>query len=483
MKLIFKSNFHKKVGMKIKISNIFLYKFAVTFILILCVKIAFAQTFIQNTEADSLFIPPLNYEYIPDATYDQIQERLLKINSEIPLNFNTRVKSFVDYFTVRDREYTKMVLSRSTYYFPIFEEILAKHNLPDELKYLAIVESGLKSTARSWAAAVGLWQFIYYTGRSYGLHADWYIDERMDPVKSTEAAARYIKSLYTMFGDWELALAAYNCGPGNVRKAIRRSGYKKKFWDIYRYLPRETRGYVPQFVAITYTFNYAEEHNFFLEDSEYMYPMATDTIMVRNFLNLTTLSKMLDICEEDIEFLNPSIKRKAIPQSSKYFSVRIPLDKMKLLNENRFLILDSASKTGRKELEYLARNSVGSTYGRDKVIHRVGRGDVLGRIAQRYHVKVSDIKKWNSLHSNTIRVGQRLNIWLTPNSYIASVVKKKPTVTQNMVVDGTKYHIVQPGDTLWDISNAYSDMSIEKLKKLNNLKSNSIIPGQKLVVG
>lgn len=465
------------------LNKIFIYKFAVTFILILWVKIACAQTFLQDLEADSLFIPPLTYEYIPDATYDQINERLKRINSEMPLNFNTRVKSFVDYFTVREREYTKMVLRRSTYYFPIFEEILAKYNLPDELKYLAIVESGLKSTARSWAAAVGLWQFVYYTGRSYDLHADWYVDERMDPVKSTEAAARYIKSLYNMFGDWELALAAYNCGPGNVRKAIRRSGYKKKFWDIYRYLPRETRGYLPQFVAITYAFNYAEEHNFILDDSEYIYPMATDTIMVRNFLNLTTLGNMLDVCEEDMEFLNPSIKRKAIPQSTKYFSVRIPNDKMKLFTEHRSLILDSASKTGKKELEYMARNSVGSTYGRDKVIHRVRSGDVLGRIAQRYHVKLSDVKKWNNLHSNTIMVGQRLNIWLTPNSYTASVAKKKPTVKQNMLVNGTKYHIVQPGDTLWDISKAYSDMSIEKLKKLNNLKSNSIKPGQKLVIG
>ena len=442
-----------------------------------------AQTFISDTESDSLFIPPLTYEYIPDATYDEIEKRLKKIESTIPLNFNTRVKSFVDYFTVRDREYTKMVLRRSTYYFPIFEEILAKHQLPDELKYLAIVESGLNSTARSWAAAVGLWQFIYYTGRTYGLHADWYVDERMDPVKATEAAAKYIRSLYNMFGDWELALAAYNCGPGNVRKAIRRSGYKRKFWDIYRYLPRETRGYVPQFVAITYAFNHTEEHNLLLDETEFLHPMATDTIMVRNFCNLSTLGKLIGACEEDIEFLNPSIKRKAVPQSTKYFSIRIPADKMEIFAANRIAILDSASKTGKKELEYLARNTVGSTYGRDKIIHRVRSGDVLGRIAQRYHVRVSDIKKWNNLRSNTIRVGQRLNIWLTPNSYTASTAKKKPTEAQSLVVDGRKYHIVQPGDTLWDISKAYSNMSIEKIKKLNNLRSNKIKPGQKLVIG
>jgi membrane-bound lytic murein transglycosylase D len=273
----------------------YIYKLAVTFILFFSVNGVFAQKTIENLKPDSLFIAPLTYDYIPDATYDQIKKRLVDINSTIPLNFNNTVKSFVDYFTVRNREYTKMVVSRSTYYFPMFEEIFAKHGLPDELKYLAIVESGLKPTAQSWAAAVGLWQFVYLTGQSYGLHVDWYIDERMDPVKSTEAAARYIKSLYNMFGDWELALAAYNCGPGNVRKAIRRSGYKRKFWQIYRYLPRETRGYVPQFVAITYALNYPEEHNFVLDEAEYKYPMATDTIMAKKFINHTTLGEMLDI--------------------------------------------------------------------------------------------------------------------------------------------------------------------------------------------
>lgn len=456
---------------------------AVLFVLFFSASTVFSQAVDYEDTSDSLFIAPLDYDYTPDVTYDQMEARLRDIEATIPLNFNTRVKSFIDYFTVKDREYTRMVLQRSTYYFPIFEEILAQYDMPDELKYLAVVESGLNSTARSWAAAVGLWQFVYSTGRSYGLHADWYVDERMDPVKSTAAAARYIKSLYKMFGNWELALAAYNCGPGNVRKAIRRSGYKRKFWDIYRYLPRETRGYVPQFVAIAYAFNYAEEHNLMPDDSEFIYPMATDTIMVRNFCNTNTVAALLDICDEDMTRLNPAIKRKAVPQSRKYFSIRIPADKMEQFQANRYMILDSASRSGKKELELLAKNSIGSTYGRDKVIHRVSSGDVLGKIAQRYHVRVSDIKKWNNLHSNTIRIGQRLNIWLKPNSYVASNVQKKSTVKQNLVVDGTRFHVVQPGDTLWDISKTYNNLSIEKIKKMNNLKTNNIKPGQKLVVG
>jgi membrane-bound lytic murein transglycosylase D len=221
-----------------------------------------------------------------------------------------------------------------------------------------------------------------------------------------------------------------------------------------------------------------------LDDREYMYPLETDTIMVKNFLNLKTFGDLLDICDEDMALLNPSIKQKSVPQSSKYFSVRIPSDRMEVFLADRSFILDSASRTGRKELEYLARNTEGSTYGRDKIIHRVRSGDVLGRIAGTYHVSVADIKKWNNLYSNTIRVGQNLKIWLTPNaaaSAVASVIQTAPR--QSVTENGTKYYIVQPGDTLWDISKSYNDLSIEKIKKLNNLKSNNIKPGQKLVIG
>jgi len=315
----------------------------------------------------------------------------------------------------------------------------------------------------------------------YGLHADWYIDERMDPVKSTEAAAKHLQSLYNIYNDWELALAAYNCGGGNVNKAIRRSG-KKTFWEIYPYLPRETRSYVPQFVAIVYSFQYAEDHNLIIEERDYEYAMASDTIMVKQFTNLATVANLLDLCNEDLELLNPAIKRKAIPESKKFFALRIPADKMEYFQLNRESILDSAS-TGKQELDQLAKTAVGGTYGKDKVIHRVNSGDVLGSIAQEYKVSVADIKKWNNLYSNTIRIGQKLDIWMIPGSYNSSVTLAKAAAPQNVVINGTKYHVVQPGDTLWQISKTYNNVSVEQIKLWNNLKTNSIKPGQKLVVG
>lgn len=468
------------ISRKFEVNRIGIGLAVLLFIMAFPCKQVYAQE--DSLAIDSLKTPTMAFDYIPDATYEQIEERLGRLSTQIPLNYNSKVKSFIDYFTVRNREYTKKVLKKSTYYFPIFEEILAEYDLPDELKYLSIVESGLVATAQSRAAAVGLWQFVYYTGRSYGLHADWYIDERMDPHKSTAAAARHLKSLFEIYNDWELALAAYNCGGGNVNKAIRRSG-KRTFWEIYPYLPRETRSYVPQFVAIVYAFNYAEEHNLIVDERDFEYAMVSDTIMVKHFTNIATVASMIDVCKEELELLNPSIKRKAIPESKRFFTLRIPADKMEYFQLNRDYILDSASQSGKQELELLAKTAVGGTYGKDKVIHRVSSGDVLGKIAEQYKVSVADIKKWNNLYSNTIRIGQKLDIWMVPgSSYQASATTPKPA-PQNVVINGTKYHVVQPGDTLWQISKTYNNIPIEQIKKWNNLKTNEIKPGQKLVVG
>jgi len=423
-------------------------------------------------------------DQFPEVSYELMEDRLRCVEGSIPLEFNTRIKSFVDYFTIRDREYTKSVLANRDLFFPIFEEALAKRGMPDELKYLSIVESGLRPNAMSRVGAAGLWQFMPATGRSYGLSQSWYIDERMDPYEATEAACRYLKALYNMFGDWELALAAYNTGPGNVRKAIRRSGYQKTFWEIYNYLPRETRSYVPQFVAMIYTLNYLDEHNFIIDEIDMNHQVAHDTLQVNGYMHMETFANLVNLCVDDLISLNPHVIRGATPDGTTNFPLRIPSDMAEDIRRNRLMILDSASKVGRAELEYLARSSPGSTYGRTRQVYRVRSGDVLGSIAQRYHVRVSDLKRWNNLNSNLIRVGQRINIWTLPH-YSSStretyVVKNVPKPVP--VVTGGIYHLVKSGESLWSISKLYQDLSIEKIKKLNNLTTSNIKPGQKLLI-
>ncbi|MEM9325768.1 MAG: LysM peptidoglycan-binding domain-containing protein [Bacteroidota bacterium] len=428
------------------------------------------------------------YDYVPDVSYEEIADRMSCLEATIPLHFNQKIKDFVDYFTIRNREYTRDIVSKKDIYFSIFEEHLAKYNLPDELKYLAIVESGLRPNAISRANAVGLWQFISSTGRIYGLKGDWYVDDRMDPYEATDAACRHLKDLYNMFGNWELALAAYNCGPGNVRKAIRRSGYKKTFWEVYRYLPRETRSYVPQFVAMNYVMNHYDLHNLFPVQQQYLPDF--DTVMVSQYFHLETFADQLNLCVDDLLALNPQIKRGALPEGTKNFSLRVPSDLKETIVAQRSFLYDTASKVGKEHLNYLARNMPGSTYGRQRLVYRVRSGDVLGTIAQRYHVRIRDLKEWNHLRSNMIRVGQRLNIWVLPaynsqtkNLYASSgstAPKVKPVPVRKPVATGSTY-TVESGDTLWDISKA-NNVSIEELKRLNNLTSSRIKPGQSLVV-
>lgn len=427
---------------------------------------------------------PTALEYVPGDDHPEIlRDRLGCLQKRIPLVYNDKIHAFINYFTVKDREYTRMMMRRKNLYFPLFEKYLAKYNMPDELKYLSIIESALNPRAVSRVRAVGLWQFMSATGKYYGLHNDWYIDDRMDPEKSTEAACRYLKDLYRMFNDWELALAAYNTGPGNVKRAIRRSGYKKTFWDIYNFLPRETRSYVPQFVAIIYTMNYLDEHNFIREGEEML--VYSDTVHIKKFLNFETLAGLTGACVDDLQKLNPSIQRNAVPETGKKYILHIPREAKTILNSNRLAILDSASKVGRKELELLAKNTAGSTYGRDRVVYKVRSGDVLGSIAIRHGVKVADLKKWNNLKGNTIRSGQRLTVWLKPSlrsTAIASAKKSKSEGEVTASLSGSKTYTVQPGDTLWDITKKFDGLTIEKIKSLNKLSNNKIQPGQKLIV-
>jgi len=479
-----------------------MHKAIITCFILLLSVIAFAQ----ETEQDSLvveaateiisvdsvevatIISALNFEYIPaDFTYDEVKARLEKIQGEIPLHFNDKVFAFVNYFVIKDRDYTRMVMRRENVYFPLFEKYLAKYGIPDELKYLSIIESGLNTKAISRAGAAGLWQFMPPTGRHYGLYQDWYVDERLDPEKATEAACRYLRDLYNQFNDWELAIAAYNTGPGNIRKAIRRAGYKKTFWEIYPYLHRETRSYLPQFTAMVYTMNYASEHLIFEENLEHQIPF--DTVRVNHYVHLETFANLTNTCMEDLQKLNPSLIRNVVPQSSRKYFIRVPEASKINLEANRLAILDSASKVGKVQVEALAQNTVGTTYGRERIVYKVKSGDALSVIAMRYKVRVDDIKKWNNLNSNTIHIGQNLNIYVLPSvrdtQSTTAIASSTPAPAKPVIqaLPSNKTYVVQPGDTLWDISRKFEGLSIDKLKQLNNLKDSRIQAGQKLIIG
>jgi membrane-bound lytic murein transglycosylase D len=422
---------------------------------------------------------PVNLEYIPgNDTPELLADRLSCIQQQIPLTYNNTVHGFIDYFTVRNREYTRMMQRRQDIFFPVFEEYLKQYNLPDELKYLSIIESGLNPRAVSKARAVGLWQFMPGTGKYFDLRTDWYVDDRMDPEKSTDAACRYLSQLYRMFGDWELALAAYNSGPGTVRKAVRKSGYKKSFWEVYPHLPRETRAYVPQFIAIIYALNYTEHHNLVETAREEVSPY--DTLAVKQFLHFETLAKLTGTCLEDLQKLNPSVLRNVLPANGRISVIKIPAHAKVALDLNRVSILDSASRVGRKENEQYASNPVTNTYGREMISYKVESGDVLGAIAIKHGVKIEDIKGWNNLSNNTIRAGQRLTIWPNQSRAVVSKAAQEPVV---LLSPDTKTYIVQPGDTLWNISKKVPGLTVEKIKTLNNLKDNTLQPGQKLIVG
>ncbi|WP_194774378.1 lytic transglycosylase domain-containing protein [Pararhodonellum marinum] len=439
-------------------------------------------------------IPIYDFEYIPDFTYAEVEARVKQMDSDMSFELNERIFAFINYFVVRNRSYSKMVLARKDTYFPIFEENLAKHEVPDDLKFLAIIESGLNPSARSRVGAMGLWQFMPATGKVYNLHVTKEMDYRMDPELSTEAAVKYLKSLYRMFGDWELAMAAYNCGPGNVRKAIRRSGGKKTFWEIYDYLPRETRSYVPQFQAMMYVFRYADEHNLILEEATF--PIRHERIRFDQEVDLERLAEISGMCIEDLEYLNPAIINRKIPVSHQQYALRVPLKKAAFLTENMDWITDSLNITIAKPL--LAKDEIKApepikefpkSSQSNKITYRVQSGDVLGTIARKHGTTVNNLMAWNDLSSNMIKVGQTLVIYTdqraaTHSNSLASNEQPSTASSETAAVENSqKIYTVQPGDSLWLISRKLSGVTIDQIKKLNNLNDNRIKPGQKLIIG
>lgn len=434
-------------------------------------------------DTDQLNIFNFSKDSVPaydDAFYEQ---HIAQLDSMTPFNlvYNDRVKAFINLYTVKRREQTSRMLGLKHYYFPLFEQILDQYNIPIEMKYLAIVESAMNPQARSHAGATGLWQFMYSTGKLFGLNQNSYMDERMDPIKSTHAACKYMQYLYDIYGKWDLVLAAYNCGPGNVNKAMRRAGTSDgNYWDIYPFLPRETRGYVPAFIAVNYVMENASAHN--------LYPVApeanffeVDTIHVNKPVSLEEIAEIIDESVDYLSFLNPSYKMKFIPAySNKTNYLVLPTEKIGLFVQNEELVYENSAKEENDGKELTQK------FSEDRVIYRVKSGDYLGKIAQQYHVSVSNLRAWNGLRNNNIRAGQKLVIY-PRGSYAqpkTSSTTEKPKEEVKVAKDGNYvYYTIQQGDTLWDIAKARG-ISVDELKKLNgNMNYRDLKPGMKVIVG
>ena len=397
----------------------------------------------------------------------------LNEQSQIDLDYNSTVDRFIQLYVVRKREQVSRMLGEAEYYYPLFEQALEKHGLPLELKHLAVVESALNPAAISSAKARGLWQFMLPTGRMYGLQANNYTDDRQDPALSTEAACLYLKDLYGIFGDWQLALAAYNSGPGNVRKAIRKSGGKTNFWEISPYLPRETRGYVPAFIAVNYAMSYATEHQIYAQPAT-RHLSQTDTVHLDHSIYFTQLAHLLNTDVELLHQLNPRYKTDFIPASTLAEAkqvIYIPTERISAFTSFR----DSISVLATLEAERRETLQLEEPAIQEQITHRVRRGESLGRIANKYNVSVSDIKEWNRLRSDVIHSGQRLSIFTSTS--IATVKKEVKDESDSDSNDSTSsdpempivYHKVEKGDTLYNIAQRYPGVSANNIMEWNDI--------------
>ena len=482
------------------------------------VQNAFLLDSLELAEADTL------KQTLPDSVYIQ---RLQSMQSAVSLSYNHTVRNFITMYTARKPKQVAVMLGLANYYFPIFEEALDRYGLPMELKYLPIIESALNPGANSVASAVGLWQFMYPTGKMYKLEISTFVDERRDPIKATDAAVRYLRDLYAIYKDWHLVIAAYNCGPGNVNKAIKRSNNARDYWKIYYKLPKETRGYVPAFIAANYVMNFYQSHNILPKNPDF--PIITDTLMVQQYLHFNQISEVIGISVDQIRTLNPQYRRDIIPASKeKPYRLVLPQDQISAYLENEPFIHDHRRQEFFPNNEIVnPQNSYASLSpsdikGRDKVIYTVKSGDNLGYISAWFRVRTSDLRYWNKISKNTIRAGQKLTIYVPEGQgeYYSSVSKmsraekqqslnRKPTtnlsqsqastakpkeeVTANSsepVVEADKnsgkeiiYYTVRKGDNFWSIAKKFPGISNQEIMKMNNIKAaNSLRVGQVLKI-
>ena len=346
---------------------------------------------------------------LPDSIY---KARLQALPCVVELPYNEYVRGFIHRYVQRSPKQVARLMRMSEYYFPIFEEMLGKYQLPYELKYLPIIESALNPMARSHAGAAGLWQFMPATGKIYGLEINSLVDERMDPIKSTEAACRFLSNMYAIYHDWTLVIAAYNCGGGNINKAIHRADGKRDFWSIYPFLPAETRNYVPIFIAANYAMNYGEEHGICKAPIEKT--MLTDTIRTNQRIHLQQISDNLHIDMEELRRLNPQYSRDILPGGSNY-TLCLPADKVSSFIHMEDSILaykaDSLINNRRDEIDLAKVTSITGAYRVNGVTYyTIKNGDTLGGIAKKFHCSIKQLKQWNGLKNDNICAGKKLKI-------------------------------------------------------------------------
>ncbi len=477
-----------------------------------------------------------------DLSTDLLKARLKEMDAKSPFNieYNQGLENIIKSFLKNRKKSYERLMAISEYYFPMFEAALAKYDVPLEIKYLAVVESALNPHAKSRVGATGLWQFMFATGKQYNLDVSSYIDERSDPLKATEAACQYLSNMFKIFGDWDLVLASYNAGPGNVSKAIRRSGGQQNYWNIRKNLPKETQGYVPAFLATMYIYEYHKEHGIEPKRAAISY-FATDTVMIKREMSFKQISDLLDIPESQIKLLNPGYKLDVIPfVKGKNHYLRLPLPKIAVFTSNEDKIYAYAQiEEDKKEKPYFSRKStlpaggnttetaIASTDSKSPYIdyseepeivkgskivtktkyHTVKKGDNIGEISQKYGVSVAEIKKWNRLKNNNVMLGAKLKIQ-TSERVATTVVKKTPKPaaktkdttetavaavekqeaktkevatddTDNKEDDKSEFYVVQKGDNLNSIARKYG-VTVAEIKEWNNLEDANVLSGSKL---
>ena len=450
----------------------------------------YVQNLVSQSEEDLYDMDSVKFESnVPDSVYI---ERIKMMNSFISLPYNSVVKNYIIKYSEKMPSSIGKILGLYEYYKPYFDEIFDRYNMPEELKAMAIIESAMNPLAVSRAGAKGMWQFMYSTAKIYGLQIDSFVDERLDPYKAAEAAAQYLQDAYEIFGDWNLAIASYNCGAGNVNKAIRRSG-SRQFWDLYPYLPRETRGYGPAFVGALYTMKYYKEHG--IKPTPVALPTPVDTFKINKMLHLKQINEVIGVPLDELKNLNPQYKHEIIPGNSKEYILRLPYSYSNAFIEHEDSIYRHKAD---KYFNPVTLKSIQEGGDGEQITYRVKSGDYLGKIASRYGTTVAKIKKWNNLKSNDIRVGQRLIIYrggnapATTSTSTSSTSTKTTTATSSTTTKApaakpvdpnapyTEY-VVKNGESLYLIAKKFPGVSAQNIMDFNGIGSN-IKPGMKIKI-